>query len=178
MPAPLRAPRAVVRSPLPAAFDAGSRVLLLGSLPSPASRELGYHYANPHNRFWRVLAALWDEPVPRGGDACRLFLTCHHLALHDVLQSARIRGAADASIEDPVPNDLAPLLAASQITHVFCTGSVAARLYARHIEPTIGIACTRLPSTSPANASWSLERLVAAYEPVRQAVEEGGRSRA
>lgn len=160
-----------VSSPLPPYVDAGSRVLLLGSMPSPKSREAGFHYGNPQNRFWRVIAALWDEEAPTTDEARRSLLHRHHLALHDVLASCDIRGASDASIENPVPSDVASLLARAPIRHIFCTGGTAARLYRRYQEPLLGISCTQLPSTSPANAAWSLERLVGAYAVVRQAAE-------
>ena len=160
-----------VTSPLPAIFDGQSRVLLLGTLPSPASRARGFHYANPQNRFWRVMAALWDEPVPQDNVARRSLLKRHQLALHDVLRSAEIRGASDASITRPVANDLSAILEAAPICRIFCTGGAAARLYRKLIEPTLGRSCVALPSTSPANARWSLDDLVEAYGVVRDAVE-------
>lgn len=161
----------LVTSPLPAVFDGQSRVLLLGTLPSPASRARGFHYGNPQNRFWRVMAALWDEPVPQDNAARRSLLHRHQLALHDVLRSAEIRGASDASITRPVANDLSAILEVAPICRIFCTGGAAARLYRKHIEPTLGRSCVALPSTSPANARWSLDDLVEAYGVVRDAVE-------
>lgn len=161
----------LVTSSLPAVFDGQSRVLLLGTLPSPASRARGFHYANPQNRFWRVMAALWDEPVPQDNAARRSLLHRHRLALHDVLRSAEIRGASDASITRPVANDLSAILEAAPICRIFCTGTTAARLYRRYIEPRLGIGCVVLPSTSPANARWSLDDLVEAYGVVRDAAE-------
>lgn len=161
-----------VTSPLPAAYDGRSRVLVLGTLPSPKSRERGFHYGNPQNRFWKVISALWEEDLPQTMDQRRDLLARHHLALHDVLASARIRGASDASIADPVPSDLVPILEAAPITRIFCTGTTAGRLFSRYQEPLLGISCTTLPSTSPANARWRLDDLVAAYGVVRQAAEE------
>lgn len=160
-----------VESPLPAVFDAGSRVLILGSLPSPLSRERGYHYGNPQNRFWRVIAGLWGEELPDSNEERRELLRRHHLALHDVLASCDIAGASDSTIANPVPNDLAPILRAAPIARVFCTGSASARLYGRHIEPRLGVPCTALPSTSPANARWHLDDLIRAYFVVREAAE-------
>jgi TDG/mug DNA glycosylase family protein len=153
-----------VDSPLAPVCDGQSRVLILGTMPSPKSREVGYHYGNPQNRFWRVMAALWGEEPPRGREACRDLALRRHFALDDVLASCTITGASDASIKDPVPNDLrARVLDRAPIQAIFCTGATSHRLYTRLIEPTLGIPATRLPSTSPANASWSLERLVGAY---------------
>ena len=160
-----------VESPLPAVFDQSSRVLLLGSMPSPKSRENGFHYGNPQNRFWRVIASLWGEDVPQTMGQRRSLLARRHIALHDVLASCDIVGASDASIENPVPNDLGPILRVAPIRGIFCTGSASARLYHRYIEPDLGIPCTRLPSTSPANASWTFERLVEAYQVVRQVAD-------
>ena len=161
-----------VDSPLDPVYDAESRVLVLGTMPSPKSRERGFHYGNPQNRFWRVMAALWHEEPPRDRDACRSLALRRHFALDDVLRSCTIVGASDASIEDPVPNDLrSRVLDHADVRAIFCTGSAAHRLYRRYIEPDLGIPATRLPSTSPANASWSLERLVGAYRVVREAIE-------
>ena len=161
-----------VESPLPAVFDQSSRVLLLGSMPSPKSRENGFHYGNPQNRFWRVIAALWGEDAPQTTGQRLSLLSRHHIALHDVLASCDIVGASDATIENPVPNDLRPILRVAPIRGIFCTGSASARHYHRYIEPDLGIPCTRLPSTSPANASWSFERLVEAYQAVRRVADK------
>lgn len=166
----------LVTSPLPAVFDRESRVLILGTLPSPKSRERGYHYGNPQNRFWCVMSALWNEEEPTDNEGRRSLLHRHHLALHDVLASAHIVGASDASIQDPVPNNLAPILAATQIRSIFCTGQTAGRLYRTYLEPRLDMPCVVLPSTSPANARWRFEDLVHAYEPVREAAERDAHS--
>lgn len=161
----------LVIHPLPPVFDAGSRVLLLGTMPSPRSREEGFHYGNPRNRFWAVLAALWEEPLPTTIPERRALCHRHHLALDDVLASCRIHGASDASIKDPVPCDLHRVLDHAPIAQIFTTGATATRLYRRLIEPELGISCTGLPSTSPANARMRLPELVAAYLPVRAAAD-------
>lgn len=156
-------------------FDARSRVLLLGTFPSPKSREQGFFYGHPQNRMWKVLAAVTGEWEPaRGGlpeQGCvpqtpeerRDFLLRNRIAMWDVLASCSIKGASDASIRDCVPNDLARVLAAAPIERIFATGAKAAELFARYQEPTIGRTCTRLPSTSPANAAMSLDELIEAY---------------
>ncbi|WP_418949727.1 DNA-deoxyinosine glycosylase [Slackia isoflavoniconvertens] len=144
-------------------FDSRSRVLLLGTMPSPASREQGFYYGHPQNRFWRVLAAIFDEPVPRTiEEKCDMLLR-HHIALWDVLASCEIEGASDASIRDAQPNDLARIFDAADIRAVFATGTKAGELYRKLIEPTLGVPCTTLPSTSPANAKMKLADLVDAY---------------
>ena len=161
----------LVIHPLDPIFDENSRVLVLGTIPSPKSREVRFYYGNPQNRFWRVMAALWEEGVPGTNDARRDLCLRHHVALWDVLQRCTIAGASDASIRDPVPNDVGRILSAAPITHVFCTGGTATRLYQRLIEPVCGVPCTGLPSTSPANARMRLDDLVAAYEPLRRAAD-------
>ncbi len=144
-------------------FDSRSRVLLLGTMPSPASREQGFYYGHPQNRFWRVLAAIFDEPAPRTIEEKRDMLLHHHVALWDVLASCEIEGASDASIRDAQPNDLARIFDAADIRAVFATGTKAGELYRKLIEPTLGVPCTTLPSTSPANAKMKLADLVDAY---------------
>lgn len=144
-------------------FDSRSRVLLLGTMPSPASREQGFYYGHPQNRFWRVLAAIFDEPAPRTIEGKRDMLLRHHVALWDVLASCEIEGASDASIRDAQPNDLARIFDAADIRAVFATGTKAGELYRKLIEPTLGVPCTTLPSTSPANAKMKLADLVDAY---------------
>ena len=144
-------------------FDSRSRVLLLGTMPSPASREQGFYYGHPQNRFWRMLATIFDEPVPRTIEEKRDMLLRHHIALWDVLASCEIEGASDASIRDAQPNDLARIFDAADIRAVFATGTKAGELYRKLIEPTLGMPCTTLPSTSPANAKMKLADLVGAY---------------
>ena len=144
-------------------FDSRSRVLLLGTMPSPASREQGFYYGHPQNRFWRMLAAIFDEPLPRTIEEKRDMLLRHHIALWDVLASCEIEGASDASIRDAQPNDLARIFDAADIRAVFATGTKAGELYRKLIEPTLGVPCTTLPSTSPANAKMKLADLVGAY---------------
>lgn len=157
---------------LPPVFDGRSRALVLGTMPSPASRASGFYYGHPRNRFWPVMAAVFGEPrVPEGPDERRAFALRHGVALWDVLASCSIRGASDASIADPVPNDIRAVLDAAPVQAVFATGSTAWSLYRRLCEPACGVPAVRLPSTSPANASWSLGRLVEAYLPVRLACE-------
>lgn len=152
-----------IEHPLDPIFDERSRVLVLGSMPSPKSREVGFYYGHPQNRFWRVLAELFDEPMATTNERRRDQLLRHHIALWDVLASCTIEGASDASIVDAVPNDLGRILDAAPIEAVFCTGTKAADLYTKLIEPATGLPCVKLPSTSPANAAVQLPELVEAY---------------
>lgn len=144
-------------------FDARSRVLMLGTMPSPRSREQGFFYGHPQNRFWKVMAAVFDAPVPANIPEKRAFLLEHRIALWDVLASCEIAGASDASIRDPRPNDLQRILSHAPIEQIFCTGAKAAQLYRKLCEPTTGIPCVQLPSTSPANAAMRLPELIEAY---------------
>ncbi len=162
--------------PLEPVYDADSRVLILGTMPSPRSREEGFYYAHPRNRFWPVLAAVFGEPVPETTAARRAFLRRHRLALWDVLASCEITGAADGSIRCPVPNDIAGLLARTRIRTVFTTGRQAAALYRRLIQPKTDREAIALPSPSPANCACSEQALIQAYAAVRAACDsdEGG----
>ena len=128
-----------------------------------------FFYGHPQNRFWRVLAALFDEPVPEDNAERADLLLRHHIALWDVLESCDIRGASDASIANPHPNDLSRVLEKAPVRRVFCTGAAAGRYYAKLCEAASGLAAEVLPSSSPANAAWSLPRLVEAYRPVADA---------
>lgn len=144
-------------------FDERSRVLMLGTFPSPKSREQGFFYGHPQNRFWKVLAAVLDTDVPQTIPEKKMLLLEHGIALWDVCQSCQIEGASDASIRDPKPNDLRLILDAAPIKRIFCTGAKAAQLYRKLIEPELGNPCVQLPSTSPANAAMRLSALIDAY---------------
>lgn len=145
-------------------YDKNSRVLLLGTMPSPKSRETGFFYGHPQNRFWKVLALLFDEPTPETIEEKRDLCLRHHIALWDVVSSCDIEGASDASIKNAKPNDLAQILNAAPIQAVFTTGTKAGQLYKKLCEPVTSIPCTVLPSTSPANSRVSLSELCATYK--------------
>lgn len=160
----------VVTHTIEPVFDASSRVLVLGTMPSPASREVGFYYGHPQNRFWRVMERLFglEDHTLLDNDARTAFLLERHIALWDVLASCAIEGASDASISDPVPNDLTRILDAAPIERVICTGGTAERLCRRFNGKLLherGIDLVGLPSTSPANARMRLDDLVAAYAP-------------
>ena len=135
-----------------------SRILILGSYPSPLSFESGFYYGHPRNRFWPMIAALTGRPVPQTVDEKKQLLIDSHIALWDVLDSCEIKGAADASIRNPVVNPISSILADSRIQAVFFNGAKAAQLFARHCAP-LPVPSFRMPSTSPANAAWNIERL-------------------
>ncbi|MEE0344247.1 MAG: DNA-deoxyinosine glycosylase [Eggerthellaceae bacterium] len=145
-------------------YDKNSRVLLLGTMPSPKSRETGFFYGHPQNRFWKVLALLFDEPTPETIKEKRDLCLRHHIALWDVVSSCDIEGASDASIKNAKPNDLAQILNVAPIQAVFTTGTKAGQLYKKLCEPATSIPCTVLPSTSPANSRVSLAELCTTYK--------------
>ena len=156
--------RTHIEHSIPPTFDECSHVLVLGTMPSPRSREVGFNYGHPRNRFWPVVAALAGEDVPATTEERRTFCLRHGIALWDVLASCDIEGASDTSIRNPVPNRLSLITRAAPIRAVFCTGAKAYELYCRlDCEQECGLPATKLPSTSPANAAWSLERLIEAY---------------
>ena len=144
-------------------FNEYSRVLLLGTIPSPKSRQQGFFYGHPQNRFWRVLAALFDEPLPETIEEKRDLCLRHHLALWDVLSSCNIKGASDASITNAQPNDLSQIIKNAPIQTIITTGVKAGQLYHRLCESVTGMPCSVLPSTSPANSRVSFSELCEAY---------------
>lgn len=163
-------------------WDGTARVLVLGSMPSPKSRDASFYYMHPQNRFWPVMEAVFadrNDPTDTAGDSPesrRAFALRHHFALWDVIASCDITGASDASIRNAVPNDLTLILRGAPIRHIFTTGAKAAQLYRRLIEPKLSAAgitrpMTPLPSTSPANASMRLPDLVATYREAFQAFQ-------
>lgn len=153
----------LIDHPIAPIFDAHSRILILGSFPSVRSRESGFFYGHPQNRFWRVLAALFEEEQPITIDEKKQFLFKNGVALWDVIASCRIVGSADSSIRDAVPNDLTSLLSKAPITRIFANGGTATALYRRYLLPKTAINCLPLPSTSPANAAFSAEKLIEAW---------------
>lgn len=144
-------------------FDAGTRKLILGSFPSVKSREGCFFYHHPQNRFWKVLAGVFDAPCPLSIEEKIDFLLCHKLALWDVAASCDIEASADSSIKNAEPNDISLILAQAPIEKIYLNGSTAFSLYKRLLAPTLALPFCRLPSTSPANASYSLEKLVEAW---------------
>ena len=158
--------RTHVSHEFPAVYDRASCVLLLGSIPSPKSREVGFYYGHPQNRFWKVLAAVLGEPLPDTIPQKKAMLKKHHIALWDVLESCTIVGASDTSIEDAVPNKISELVKATRVERIFCTGATAHRLYQKYCAADVGIDAVKLPSTSPANCAVSFEKLVEAYRKI------------
>lgn len=150
--------------PLAPVFDERSRILILGTFPSPKSRSFGFYYSHPQNRFWPVMEQVYNERIPANPQARSVFVLRHHLALWDVLRGCQIRGADDQSIRRPIPNDLTLILRHSPIERILTTGQKAHSLYRKHCFPQIGIEAVALPSTSSANCRYyTLEKLVEIY---------------
>ena len=140
-------------------YDKDSEILILGTLPSVKSRENNFYYGHKQNRFWKVLATLLKEPVPETIEEKKAMLLAHRIALWDVIQSCDIKGSSDSSIKNVQPTDIGMILEKTNITRIYANGNKAGQLYKRYQFPVTGIEAMVLPSTSPANAAWSLERL-------------------
>ena len=153
--------RQTIIHPFPPLYDENSRILILGSFPSVKSREQRFFYGHPQNRFWKVTAGVLECEVPRDIPEKREMLLTHGVALWDSIARCEIEGSSDASITGVVPNDLSPIFDAADIRQVFCNGKKSFEMYAKHLEPLTRRPAVCLPSTSPANAAWSLERLTA-----------------
>ena len=147
-------------------FDENSRILILGSVPSVRSREMGFYYGHPQNRFWKVMSALLQEEIPDDIEGRRSAMLRHGIALYDTVYSCDIRGSSDSSIRNIVPTDISEILNGSSILHIFCNGQRAGSLYRKYHLTLTGAERTVLPSTSPANAAWSLDRLIEAWSAV------------
>lgn len=149
-----------VAHPFPPVVDADCRILILGSFPSVKSREDRFFYGHPQNRFWRMLATVLGEPIPQDIPAKKAMLLRHNIALWDVAASCRIEGSSDASIKDVTPVDISQVTSVARIDKIICNGALAGKLYKRFLQPITDMEAIVLPSTSPANAAWSLERLI------------------
>ena len=149
--------------PIPPFYNSDSEILILGSFPSVKSRETGFFYGHPQNRFWKVLAAICREEVPQTIEEKKAFLQRSRIALWDVIGSCEIEGSSDASIRNVVPNDLHIVLDHAPIRTICVNGKTAYRYYEKYVQPKICREAVCLPSTSPANAAWSLEKLQAEW---------------
>lgn len=149
---------------IPPVYDERSTRLILGSFPSVLSRRTDFFYGHPQNRFWKVLAVVFDCPLPTTVAEKKSLILSHNLALFDVIASCEIAGSADSAINNVIPNDLSPILKNSKITHIFVNGKTAEKYYDKYLRSETGIDCICLPSTSPANAAFSLDKLVESWK--------------
>ncbi len=146
-------------------YDANSRVLILGTMPSPQSVKNGFYYSHPQNRFWPLMSALFSEPLPHTPDEKSALVLKHGIALWDVIATCEIKGASDASIRNPVPNDFNKLLRETRIERIYTTGKTAYNLFQKLVTPVIGRDAIYLPSTSPANqALFPWEKLLETWK--------------
>ena len=149
-------------------FNEDSKVLILGSFPSVKSRENHFYYGHPQNRFWKVLARVFETEVPQTIEEKKEFLLLHHIAVWDVIESCTIIGSSDTSIKDVVVNDFSKILENGSIEKIYVNGGKAYELYQKYAWAKTGMEAVKLPSTSPANAAWNLEKL---YQEWKQVAE-------
>lgn len=150
--------------PIPPLFDKNSEKLILGSFPSVKSREAMFFYGHPQNRFWKLLPLIFDEKIPVTIEEKSALILSHNLALWDSIQSCVITGSSDSSVKDVVPNDLSVIINNSKVRQIFCNGALSHKMYMKYIYPETKIEAVKLPSTSPANAAFSMERLYEKWE--------------
>ena len=153
--------------PIAPVFDKDSKVLILGSFPSVRSREEGFFYGHPQNRFWKVTSQIFGEELPVTIDEKKAFLIRNHIALWDVIGSCEIDGSSDSSIRDVTVNDLSVILGTADIRAIFLNGKKAEQYYLKYLFPILKRDAVCLPSTSPANAAWNLEKLADAWKIIK-----------
>lgn len=145
--------------PVSPLYNENSKILILGTFPSVKSREACFFYSHPQNRFWKIMSRLCDSDMPKTIEEKKKLILEHQFALWDVIHSCDVTGSADSSIRNVVPNDISEIIKNSKVEKIFVNGRKAEALYKKYIEEKIGIRAVCLPSTSPANASWSEDRL-------------------
>ena len=160
--------RNMLTHPFGPLFNEDSRVLILGSFPSVKSREQNFFYGHPQNRFWKVVAAVLRQPVPGTIEEKKELILSGRLALWDSIASCEITGSSDASIRNAKANDISIILENSKIERIYCNGRKSHELYRKYIEAQTGREAICLPSTSPANAQWSLEKLINAWSVIAE----------
>lgn len=151
-----------------AIFDENSQILILGSFPSVKSRAENFFYAHPQNRFWKVLAAVFETNTPETTEEKKSFLLANHIALWDVIASCEISGSADNTIKNVTPNNLNLILDKAKIQKIYLNGGTAYSLYKKFLQSKISLPAEKLPSTSPANARYSLEKLIASWQKIKE----------
>ena len=146
--------------PFPPLYDANSEILILGSLPSVKSREQMFFYGHPQNRFWKVMSAVLGEALPTTIEQKKQMLLKHRIAVWDTIYSCDIIGSSDSSIKNVTPTDLRRILKESKVQRIFCNGGTSGRYFQKYQQKVLGMEATVLPSTSPANAAFSVEKLI------------------
>ncbi len=158
----------MVTHPFEPLYDRNSKILILGSFPSVKSREQMFFYGHPQNRFWKVISGVFECDTPNTIDEKREFLLTHGIAMWDVISSCEIAGSSDSSIKNVVPNDISPILNYADIQKIFVNGKAAEKYFNKYIKTAINREAICLPSTSPANAAWSIQKLLQAWKIVAQ----------
>ena len=153
--------------PFGPSYDENSRVLILGSFPSVKSREQNFFYGHPQNRFWKVVSIIFEQPVPQTVEEKKQLILSSGLALWDSIASCEITGSSDSSIRNARANDIRIILDSCNIERIYCNGRKSHELYKKYIEPQTGREAVCLPSTSPANAQWTLEKLIEEWSVIR-----------
>ena len=153
--------------PIPPVYDKNSKVLILGSFPSVKSREVCFFYGHPQNRFWKLISSIFEDDLPETVDDKKAFLLRHNIAVWDVIKSCDITGSSDASIKNVVPNDLSIILSTADSRTIYVNGKTAYKYYEKYMKPLIHRDAITLPSTSPANAAWNMERLKEEWKVIR-----------
>nr|WP_026490042.1 DNA-deoxyinosine glycosylase [Butyrivibrio sp. XBB1001] len=154
--------------PIDPVFDKESKALILGSFPSVKSREAMFFYGHPQNRFWKVIASIYGEAIPTTVEEKKALLLRNHIAVWDVIASCDIEGSSDSSIKNVLPNDLSVILDNAQITAIYVNGKTAEKYYKKYIEKKINRKAVCLPSTSPANAAWNMEKLLEVWKCIKE----------
>lgn len=150
----------------PPVFDENSEILILGSFPSVKSRQESFFYANPQNRFWKLMAQLLNKSTPKDTKDKIVMLKKHKIALWDVIESCDIVGSSDSSISNVVPVDISQILSRANIIKVYANGGKAFELYNKYLYPKTKLDITKLPSTSPANAGYSFDKLLSEWKKI------------
>ena len=153
-------------------YDENARLLILGSFPSVKSREANFYYGHPQNRFWRVLAKVLEREIPAEIEGKKAVLLSEGVALWDTLEECDILGSSDSSIRNAVPVDILRILNTANIRNIYCNGATSFSLFMRYLYPICGVTPIRLPSTSPANAAWTEERLFGEWIKIRNDLEK------
>lgn len=153
-----------IEHPISPLYDAESKILILGSFPSVKSREAMFFYGHPQNRYWRLISELLGEEKPETVEEKSAMMHKHHIAMWDVIGACDIIGSSDTSIKNVVPNDLSEILNNSKVEKIFVNGGTAEKFYKKYTEKITGIKAVKLPSTSPANAAWNMDRLKEAWK--------------
>ncbi len=154
--------------PFEALYNENSKVLILGSFPSVKSREVSFFYGHPRNRFWKVIPALFGEEEPLTIEKKKELILRRNLALWDSIHSCEITGSSDSSVRNVVPNDISKIIGNSKVSKVFCNGALSHKMYMKYIFPDTKIEAVKLPSTSPANAAYSLDKLIEEWKIIKE----------